>query len=331
MDDKNEMVCDDDILGQLDDNASLWWVEPCKPEFGDDGEDRVWLNGAYNFDNFVNAFVASMTFSLGGWRQILSSSVDSVGADVQPIQSHSLFAMLYVYVGVIIFGLYLMNLFAGIVYESYVRSRCIMTTGYLLSTEERRWLDMEELINTLTPLPVLKQPKWAIFRDLRRLQEEGVVDAYVAVLLLVNFFTMTLTHRGQPTWLTIFQQVINIITTFAFGLELVFKLISFGLSSYIRSGENLFDALITITAFIDAFEQFRVGFGRQQGCRITGVCRTLRVFRLISTVAHYLPTARKFITAIGGTMKKVWALVVVYFMCVFVSVCWYHLAKFVTS
>ena len=150
--------------------------------------------------------------------------------------------------------------------------------------------------------------------------------------------------------------MINIITTFAFGLELAFKLISFGFQNYIRSGENIFDAVITAAAvskdqgrllrrvsvtvgeaygtfdtrvnprikeaikcfgfglaetalksnlvltftlpcsyqFTDLSEQFRVGFGQQQQCRITGVCRTLRVFRLISTVAHYLPTARKF-------------------------------------
>ena len=105
--------------------------------------------------------------------------------------------MLYVMIGAIIFGMYLMNLFAGIVYESYVRSRCIMTTGFLLSPEERRWMALEKFLGKLTPTPVVEQPKWEIFRDLRRLQEQGVVDAYVAVLLLLNFFTMTLTHHEQ--------------------------------------------------------------------------------------------------------------------------------------
>ena len=62
---------------------------------------------------------------------------------------------------------------------------------------------IDSLLMRIWPqIPVVKPSKWAVFRDLRQLQEEGVVDAYVAVLLLANFFTMTLTHRGQPVCTT---------------------------------------------------------------------------------------------------------------------------------
>ena len=56
----------------------------------------------------------------------------------------------YIMLGVSIFGLYLKNLFAGIIFETYIKNQSMMEHGSIMSPEERRMLSYEVSPHTPT-------------------------------------------------------------------------------------------------------------------------------------------------------------------------------------
>jgi len=319
---------DDDfryIKGNYTVNSLNWKVTPClRPE-----HDPLLYGGAhwttpnYNYDDFFNSMVATFTLSLGGWSDLLEASMSFRAPDVQPIPGSGPALMLYVMLGVVVFGLYFQNLFAGIVYESFVRSKCVIKTGMLLSTEERRWVAFEEKIMKYKPHVKPQKKTWsAMHVRCDELVLSGGLDKIVAVALGINFIAMTFTHADSSHDLVVFQQVVNIITTGVFCFELLVKFGLWGLD-YFRFdlGVHVFDLAITIVSVADVVEQLYLGgggFGVQQECRVLTSVRTLRVFRLVLIAKKFIPSMGIFVGAVAGSLKKVWALSVVFLVILFV-------------
>lgn len=68
---------------------------------------------------------------------------------------------------------------------------------------------------------------------------------YVCVWKQSNFFTFLL----QPAQLTIALEISNLVFTALFGLEMLLKLLAYGVFGYIKNGFNLFDGFIVIIRY----------------------------------------------------------------------------------
>ena len=53
----------------------------------------------------------------------------------------------------------------------------------------------------------------------------------------------------QPEGLTLALETINIIFVSIFGMEVVIKLLGFGVTTYLSEGQNVFDGLIVIVRY----------------------------------------------------------------------------------
>lgn len=59
-------------------------------------------------------------------------------------------AFWYFFVGIILFGFYITNLFVGVMFEAFLSYKNMGRQGKLVSQEERRWRDYEKRLRQVT-------------------------------------------------------------------------------------------------------------------------------------------------------------------------------------
>ena len=96
------------IRGNITVNSDEWKNTPCERPLNDPLRygGASWVVPTYHYDDFFSAMVSTFTLSLGGWRALLDSAVAFSGPEVQPDPGGSPLFMVYVLLGVIVFGLY---------------------------------------------------------------------------------------------------------------------------------------------------------------------------------------------------------------------------------
>jgi hypothetical protein len=92
------------------------------------------MNADQNFDNLPQAISTLFQMSTTeGWIDVMNRGIDAVGADFQPIKEFnvywSLFFMIFIFFG----NFLILNLFTGVVCDTYNSEKEILGKSYLLS------------------------------------------------------------------------------------------------------------------------------------------------------------------------------------------------------
>ena len=74
----------------------------------------------------------------------------------QGVQFNNSGASVYFIIGNIFFSLYLVNLFTGVVFDSFLTLKSTSISGEILSPEERRWNEYEQRLAQCRPHPIKK-------------------------------------------------------------------------------------------------------------------------------------------------------------------------------
>ena len=87
--------------------------------------------------NFDDTFASMLTLATiqttEGWTMVLWDSVDAVGPDMQPIRGYSPSKVILIMVMVIIICLLFLNLFVGVVIETYNKENKSLNKNNLLT------------------------------------------------------------------------------------------------------------------------------------------------------------------------------------------------------
>jgi voltage-dependent calcium channel T type alpha-1G len=100
-----------------------------------------WLNEEANFDNIFKATLTLFEMSTTeGWVIIMMRGVDAVGPDFQPIQEYRR-GWTYFFIAFILFGsLFIMNLFVGVVIDTFNKENDKLKKNELLTIQQREWV-----------------------------------------------------------------------------------------------------------------------------------------------------------------------------------------------
>ncbi|XP_071401108.1 voltage-dependent T-type calcium channel subunit alpha-1H-like, partial [Centroberyx affinis] len=137
---------------------------------------------------------------------------------------------------------------------------------------------------------------WVDFRDkLKRIVDSKYFNRGIMIAILVNTLSMGIEYHEQPEELTDVLEISNIVFTSMFVLEMVFKLLAFGLFGYIRNPYNIFDSIIVIISVWEIIGQADGGLS---------VLRTFRLLRVLKLV-RFLPALRRQLVVLMKTMDNV--------------------------
>merc|ERR1711998_144854 len=293
--------------GRLDINGS-WIVEPCSKEFG-----REWVSSDFNYDNFGSAMLATYTLSVGGWGGIMQTAMDSTGIDRSPQwNSDSNFALFY-FLGFFFLNNYLIGLFLGVVFDTYITVLSIEKEGMILTQEERRWVQFEAALRKIKPEKFFKVNHCA--KVLQRVVESNYFKRFLEIELIFNFLLIAITHRNQADSITYVQSCGNLFISVSFALETALKVTAYGPIHYIRA--EWFDGMVTAFAIIDMEVILMEGIGSQSNCRATQFIRALRVIRLLRII-KLIPGTEKYMKALFIALRGIGTIFCLFFIAIYI-------------
>lgn len=124
----------------------------------------------------------------------------------------------------------------------------------------------------------------------------NIFPQIIFLAILVNSFLMAIEHHEQAEWLTNVMEYGNYFFTVVFILEMLFKLVAFGIYGYIKDPMNLFDGFIV---FISIFEIF--ADAQASGISVLRTFRLLRIFKAF----RFIPTIKRQIVVMVKTLDNV--------------------------
>ncbi|KAM9390810.1 LOW QUALITY PROTEIN: voltage-dependent T-type calcium channel subunit alpha-1H-like, partial [Salvelinus alpinus] len=117
----------------------------------------------------------------------------------------------------------------------------------------------------------------------------------IMISILINTLSMGIEFHQQPQELTDILEISNLVFTSLFSLEMLLKLLAFGLFGYIRNPYNGFDSVIVIISVWEIIGQADGGLS---------VLRTFRLLRVLKLV-RFLPALRRQLVVLMKTMDNV--------------------------
>ncbi|KAG5832419.1 hypothetical protein ANANG_G00290960 [Anguilla anguilla] len=137
---------------------------------------------------------------------------------------------------------------------------------------------------------------WEVFRrKLKRIVESKYFNRGIMIAILINTLSMGIEYHQQPEELTDILEISNIVFTSMFALEMLLKLLAFGLLGYIKNPYNIFDGIIVVISVWEIIGQSDGGLS---------VLRTFRLLRVLKLV-RFLPALRRQLVVLMKTMDNV--------------------------
>ena len=102
---------------------------------------------------------------------------------------------------VMVFGMYLKNLFCGIIYDAYIKSMTMAESGQIMTQNERRVRNYERHLMKMRPwIPLRKVSNNNLIARLRLWLEKSNLELIVFCGLVVNFLADSIKTHDQTMW-----------------------------------------------------------------------------------------------------------------------------------
>uniref|UniRef100_A0A671SVZ1 Voltage-dependent T-type calcium channel subunit alpha n=1 Tax=Sinocyclocheilus anshuiensis TaxID=1608454 RepID=A0A671SVZ1_9TELE len=137
---------------------------------------------------------------------------------------------------------------------------------------------------------------WRLVCDtFRKIVDSKYFGRGIMIAILINTLSMGIEYHEQPDELTNALEISNIVFTSLFALEMLLKLLVYGLFGYIKNPYNIFDGIIVVISVWEI-----VG---QQGGGLS-VLRTFRLMRVLKLV-RFMPALQRQLVVLMKTMDNV--------------------------
>ncbi|XP_021366372.1 voltage-dependent T-type calcium channel subunit alpha-1H-like [Mizuhopecten yessoensis] len=142
-----------------------------------------------------------------------------------------------------------------------------------------------------------KSSSLSIFQNfMEKVVEHQVFQRGIMFAILINTVGMGIEYHNQPIELTQAVEYSNIVFCVLFALEMLFKLMAYGLFGYIQNGFNVFDGFIVILSIIELLQE-----DENSGLSVLRTFRLLRILKLV----RFLPALRRQLVVMLRTMDNV--------------------------
>eukprot|EP00939_MAST-03C_sp_MAST-3C-sp1_P000527 g527.t1 len=251
------------------------------------GRDVDWVGVTYqNFDDIFSAMSALFELSTTeGWVDVMYAAVDARGLDMQPSRDTNAFEWVIFFVAFIIWGsFFVMNLFVGVVCDTFNEMQEKFGTNFLLTDHQKKWVEMQKRITKLGPFlrarVLEKAPKSKLQQSLYDIVSKPSFDNFIMSCIVVNSFLLMLRWHGQSHELSTTLVLINFVFALIFTVEAVMKLVALRLR-YFDDGWNVFDFVIVVATDIFIVLRYTTSLNLVSLATVMRTFRVLRIFRLV--------------------------------------------------
>uniref|UniRef100_A0A803VTL1 Voltage-dependent L-type calcium channel subunit alpha n=1 Tax=Ficedula albicollis TaxID=59894 RepID=A0A803VTL1_FICAL len=209
---------------------------------------RSWENSKFDFDNVLTAMMALFTVStFEGWPELLYRSIDSHMEDVGPIYNHRVEISIFFIIYIIIIAFFMMNIFVGFVIVTFQEQGEQEYKNCELDKNQRQCVEYALKARPLRRYIPKNQYQYKVWYVVNSTYFEYLMF----VLILLNTICLAMQHYGQSCMFKEAMNILNMLFTGLFTVEMVLKLIAFKPKGYFSDPWNVFDFLIVIGSIID--------------------------------------------------------------------------------
>ncbi|XP_071982794.1 voltage-dependent L-type calcium channel subunit alpha-1D isoform X21 [Engystomops pustulosus] len=210
--------------------------------------ERHWHNSDFNFDNVLSAMMALFTVStFEGWPALLYKAIDSNGENVGPIYNNRVEISIFFIIYIIIIAFFMMNIFVGFVIVTFQEQGEKEYKNCELDKNQRQCVEY-----ALKARPLRRYiPKNPYQYKFWYVVNSTGFEYIMFVLIMLNTLCLAMQHYGQSKIFNDVMDVMNMVFTAVFTVEMVLKLIAFKPKGYFSDAWNTFDSLIVIGSIVD--------------------------------------------------------------------------------
>uniref|UniRef100_A0A3Q2Q1X0 Voltage-dependent L-type calcium channel subunit alpha n=1 Tax=Fundulus heteroclitus TaxID=8078 RepID=A0A3Q2Q1X0_FUNHE len=221
-------------------------------------KERIWENSDFNFDNVLMGMLALFTVStFEGWPQLLYRAVDANAINRGPIYNYRVEISIFFIIYIIIIAFFMMNIFVGFVIITFREQGEAEFKNCELNKNQRQCV-----YYTLKAQPIkIYIPKNPSQLKFWRIINSSQFEYVMFVLILGNTLTLAIQHYEQSKLFTSVMDILNMIFTVVFTIEMIIKLMALRAHHYFIDPWNSFDALIVVGSVLDiVVSEFSVSF-----------------------------------------------------------------------
>ncbi|XP_074055285.1 voltage-dependent L-type calcium channel subunit alpha-1D isoform X6 [Macrotis lagotis] len=210
--------------------------------------ERVWQNSDFNFDNVLSAMMALFTVStFEGWPALLYKAIDSNGENVGPIYNYRVEISIFFIIYIIIVAFFMMNIFVGFVIVTFQEQGEKEYKNCELDKNQRQCVEY-----ALKARPLRRYiPKNPYQYKFWYVVNSSPFEYMMFVLIMLNTLCLAMQHYEQSKIFNDAMDILNMVFTGVFTVEMVLKVIAFKPKGYFSDAWNTFDSLIVIGSIVD--------------------------------------------------------------------------------
>ncbi|XP_053529887.1 calcium channel, voltage-dependent, L type, alpha 1D subunit, a isoform X3 [Ictalurus punctatus] len=209
---------------------------------------RHWHNSEFNFDNVLMAMMALFTMStFEGWPALLYKAIDSNKENFGPIYNYRVEISIFFIIYIIIIAFFMMNIFVGFVIVTFQEQGEKEYQNCELDKNQRQCVEY-----ALKARPLRRYiPKNPYQYKFWYVVNSTAFEYIMFVLIMLNTICLAVQHYGQSKTFSYVMDILNMVFTAVFTVEMVLKLIAFKPRHYFTDAWNTFDALIVVGSVVD--------------------------------------------------------------------------------
>nr|XP_024649303.1 voltage-dependent L-type calcium channel subunit alpha-1C isoform X33 [Macaca nemestrina] len=243
---------------------------------------RSWENSKFDFDNVLAAMMALFTVStFEGWPELLYRSIDSHTEDKGPIYNYRVEISIFFIIYIIIIAFFMMNIFVGFVIVTFQEQGEQEYKNCELDKNQRQCVEYALKARPLRRYIPKNQHQYKVWYVVNSTYFEYLMF----VLILLNTICLAMQHYGQSCLFKIAMNILNMLFTGLFTVEMILKLIAFKPKGYFSDPWNVFDFLIVIGSIIDVILSETNNAEENSRISIT-FFRLFRVMRLVKLLSR---------------------------------------------
>ncbi|XP_060745275.1 voltage-dependent L-type calcium channel subunit alpha-1C isoform X1 [Tachysurus vachellii] len=209
---------------------------------------RTWDNSDFNFDDVLQGMMALFAVStFEGWPALLYKAIDSHAEDAGPIYNYRVVISVFFIIYIIIIAFFMMNIFVGFVIVTFQEQGEQEYKNCELDKNQRQCVEY-----ALKARPLRRYiPKNPYQYKVWYVVNSTYFEYLMFTLILLNTICLAMQHHGQSPSFNKAMNILNMLFTGLFTVEMILKLIAFKPRGYFSDPWNVFDFLIVIGSIID--------------------------------------------------------------------------------
>uniref|UniRef100_A0A671PMK8 Voltage-dependent L-type calcium channel subunit alpha n=1 Tax=Sinocyclocheilus anshuiensis TaxID=1608454 RepID=A0A671PMK8_9TELE len=241
--------------------------------------ERIWYNSDFNFDNVLMAMMALFTVStFEGWPALLYKAIDSNKENMGPIYNYHVEISIFFIIYIIIIAFFMMNIFVGFVIVTFQEQGEKEYKNCELDKNQRQCVEY-----ALKARPLRRYiPKNPYQYKFWYVVNSTGFEYVMFVLIVLNTLCLAIQHQGQSRFFNYGMDILNMVFTGVFAVEMILKLVAFKPKGYCVDPWNGFDALVVIGSVVDIILSQNTEGSARISITFFRLFRVMRLVKLLS-------------------------------------------------